>query len=664
VAAALLLGIVATSWQAIRATSAKKEALAARERAIADEERALAAEQEQVRLRAAAEQQAEWSKKIAQAGLHLADGEDTAAEQILNQIPPQPAMLGLLGQLGNDYGRWAAWQRALTNYDKMAEIEPAHPPLWQLAVLNFQLGNLPAYDHWRGEILRQFGTTTNSFWAGYYARVCLLAPPSAEEAKMIGNMLSPRSLQSGPAILANFGQGCLDYSQNRFADAKEWLQKTVANTGFSEHERVNQRVFALMMLAMAERQLQQTNDARATFANGLQLADAQMIKPGSDLGDDWDGWIMAHFAMREAAEVMPEVVASNAIFAAVVNEEPFWATALKQEGWKIRNSLLNDGLWSLDLSGQPIADLTPLHGAQIGNLLLNRTGVSDLAPLHGMPLIELQFIGTKVTDLAPLRGMPLQRLDITASAVTDISPLRDLPLTFMKMNGCKNITDLSPLAGMASLQMLILPSAATNIEVLRGLTNLTRIGFNWNRAAGGPDQTAAEFWADYDKNQSQSKDLPAVLSRMGVKINSKTINGQELNLDDQPVADLSPMRSMALTKLQLENTKVTDLTPLQGMPLQSLSITGTQVADISPLRGMPLKTLRMTNCKNITDLSPLAGMMTLQTVILPPNATNVDVLRGLTKLTRIGFKYDPAVKGPNKTAAQFWADYDKNRIKN
>jgi len=33
----------------------------------------------------------------------------------------------------------------------------------------------------------------------------------------------------------------------------------------------------------------------------------------------------------------------------------------------------------------------------------------------------------------------------------------------------------------------------------------------------------------------------------------------------------------------------------------------------------------------------------------------------LTKLTRIGFKYDPAVHGPDKTAVQFWSDYEKNR---
>ncbi|HEY1791088.1 MAG TPA: leucine-rich repeat domain-containing protein, partial [Verrucomicrobiae bacterium] len=392
-----------------------------------------------------------------------------------------------------------------------------------------------------------------------------------------------------------------------------------------------------------------------------QLAEAKMIKPGSDLGDEWYIWLMAHFVMREAAEMMPEVIASNSDFAAVVKEEPAWLTALNHEGLQFNSWLLNDGSWHLSLSGQPFADLAPLRGAHISDLDLDHTGVSDLAPLHGMPLVELRLAVTKVADLAPLRGMPLETLDITSLPVTDLSPLRGLPLTYLKMNNCKSITDLSPLAGMTTLRTVVLPPNATNIELLHGMTNLTRIGFNFDQAADGPDKTAAEFWADYDRHQIESKDLPTVLRQMGVKISSKTINGTELNLNYQLVADLSPLRGLALTKLQLEKTKVTDLAPLQGMPLESLSISGTLVADISPLRGMPLKYLRMTDCNNITDLSPLAGMTTLETVILPPNAANVEVLRGLTQLKRIGFTYDKDIHGPDKTAAEFWADNDKAR---
>src|SRR5215469_7556636 len=131
-----------------------------------------------------------------------------------------------------------------------------------------------------------------------------------------------------------------------------------------------------------------------------------MIKPGNNLGDDWDEWMMAHFAMREAAEMMPDVVASNDTFAAVVKEEPGWVTVLRQKGLKFSDDLLNSGSWSLYLYGQPIADLTPLNGGLISMLDVSHTGVSDLAPLRGMPLIELRLVGTTVADLAPLRGMP------------------------------------------------------------------------------------------------------------------------------------------------------------------------------------------------------------------------------------------------------------------
>jgi len=50
---------------------------------------------------------------------------------------------------------------------------------------------------------------------------------------------------------------------------------------------------------------------------------------------------------------------------------------------------------------------------------------------------------------------------------------------------------------------------------------------------------------------------------------------------------------------------------------------------------------------------------TLESIILPPNAKDIGFLRAFPKLQRISFKYDSTVKGPNMTAAEFWAEYDK-----
>ncbi len=156
----------------------------------------------------------------------------------------------------------------------------------------------------------------------------------------------------------------------------------------------------------------------------------------------------------------------------------------------------------------------------------------------------------------------------------------------------------------------------------------------------------------------------------------------EVDMDDQPlkdismlrgaplsrvtlmhtsVSDLTPMRGMSLRWLRLAGTKVSDLSPLQGMPLESLQISGTPVSDISTLRGMPLKMLNMTSCAGITNLEPIQGINTLQTIILPPNAKDFGFLRNEPQLTRISFKYDHAVGGPAQTAAEFWAEQDANQ---
>ena len=190
--------------------------------------------------------------------------------------------------------------------------------------------------------------------------------------------------------------------------------------------------------------------------------------------------------------------------------------------------------------------------------------------------------------------------------------------------------------------------------------------------------TAAEFWQDYDK-QAWAR----ALRESGLKI--KTLKGHQdgtwevdlsesgigdlailhaapirnLHLWNTPVADLTPLRGMALKSLSLFGTKVTDLGPLKSMPLEKLTVSGTKVANVSALRGMPLKSLLLHECTELTDLSPLAESKELKDATLPPNATNIEALRALPKLERMGFREDPQNDfRVDKTAAGFWQEYD------
>jgi hypothetical protein len=103
------------------------------------------------------------------------------------------------------------------------------------------------------------------------------------------------------------------------------------------------------------------------------------------------------------------------------------------------------------------------------------------------------------------------------------------------------------------------------------------------------------------------------------------------------------------------------MNPNREEALFGLALEEPAVADLSPLRGLALTDLRITGCTNITNLEPIAGIKTLRMLILPPHGANIELLRGMTNLTRIGFKYDSAAKGPDKTAAEFWADYDTKK---
>jgi hypothetical protein len=130
----------------------------------------------------------------------------------------------------------------------------------------------------------------------------------------------------------------------------------------------------------------------------------------------------------------------------------------------------------------------------------------------------------------------------------------------------------------------------------------------------------------------------------------------DLNLNYTAVADLSPLRGMALKGLHLIATKVTDLSPLKGMPLTFLNLSLTKVTDISVLREMPLIYLRTHGCTELADLSPLASCKTLTNLTLPSDAKNIEFLRTFPKLKRISYRDDGT--GPDKTAAQFWTEYD------
>ena len=378
-----------------------------------------------------------------------------------------------------------------------------------------------------------------------------------------------------------------------------------------------------------------------------------------------------------------------------------WQSALRKAGIKPGEVFrLDDGTLSVGfdnkkeftdltlLQGMPISilsfdstsvtDLSPLRGMPLRILSLGGTPVTDLNPLRGMPLAELSLYTTQVKDISPLNGMKIKRLRLNGTLVSDLAPLRGMPLTDLELQSCKQVTDLSSLADAKELANLVLPPNAKEIEFLRTLPKLQRISFREDPNNGWlPDMTADQFWASVNAGQDEpflvalrKAKITPTAHRLGdgsweVILDHQPISDlsvlkgaqiSRLSIASTPVTDLSPLRGMKLTYLRMSGSKVTDLGPIQGMPITNITMSQIDVRDLSPLIGMPLRELNMPKCEQITDLSPLEHMTTLQIIVLPPNAKNMEVLRNLPNVKQIGFTSDT-----RKPPDQFWADYDQKQ---
>lgn len=139
-------------------------------------------------------------------------------------------------------------------------------------------------------------------------------------------------------------------------------------------------------------------------------------------------------------------------------------------------------LESLDIAGCPVATFPPgLRGfAKVQSLSLKDTRFSDLALPRMMPMLtSLDISGTPITDITPL-GIcrRIQTLDIGHLALENIKILAFFPLTKLTLSPMM-IADKSSLNSLRGLRTLRILRAPDDPE----------------------DQTAAEFWRRFDAGE-------------------------------------------------------------------------------------------------------------------------------------------------------------------
>ena len=133
-------------------------------------------------------------------------------------------------------------------------------------------------------------------------------------------------------------------------------------------------------------------------------------------------------------------------------------------------------LSSLGISGNAVADLSPVAGLPLTSLHAGDNGLSDLSPLAAVSTLTTLGLGSNaISSLGPLAGLTsLTDLYLPANAISDVSALAGLESLTTLLIGVNGISDVSALGGLTSLQVLQLNgNSITDVAALAALTALT-----------------------------------------------------------------------------------------------------------------------------------------------------------------------------------------------
>jgi eukaryotic-like serine/threonine-protein kinase len=290
VAGALVFGLITTQRQAARAIRAEREQIKLREAAEAG-----------LRAERTLREQSEIGKSLTEAGMLLSQKRFDEAQKLMNSVPLHRSAASIFSVLGLvDIAR-GQFRSAVSNYTRVVQLLPDdHYAYHYLAPLLLETGDVDGYRRHCTKMLRQFGNTNDAAIAERTAKDCMIIPPTASDLPAIAKLVETAAA-AGPRhrywVSIRFTKGLFEYRQGNFTNVAGWLNPVLPRTN-----DVYRTVQTYATLAMAQYQLKQVEQARATLKKGAEFAEARLPKYGPESGpeDRGNDWIIAHFLMREA----------------------------------------------------------------------------------------------------------------------------------------------------------------------------------------------------------------------------------------------------------------------------------------------------------------------------------------------------------------------------
>ena len=245
------------------------------------------------------------------------DGKNFETDQLLDQVVARAVTNDLqraqLLLLRADFlAQHCYWNDAATSFNKSVSLYPeiTYQSSWccyLLATILVQSGQLDGYREHCRKSLQLFGATTNQGTAERISKVCVLLPSSGVDLETVSKMTDEAIVladDSSGMAWAQLSKGMTEYRLGHFESAIEYEQKAFSITN-GESDRFERQIEASMVLAMADQQLNRSDDARAALAQGIRIEKDKSPKIESgNLGENWMDWIITHTLMHEAEELL------------------------------------------------------------------------------------------------------------------------------------------------------------------------------------------------------------------------------------------------------------------------------------------------------------------------------------------------------------------------
>jgi tetratricopeptide (TPR) repeat protein len=246
-------------------------------------------------------------------GILLSLGKSDNAYQLLVQYPiPVQVVLDRgdwLEVRATIFARQGHWREAGEAAALGVKLRPDQPLYHALATLLIAQRNFEAYRKLCPEMVDHYAGTTNASIANVVAKDCLILPSSGANLESVATFAETAvTFGKGQAAYTFYlcAKALADYRLGKYQEAITGTS-VILKDPFPYTQAEGSAV-----LAMAQFQLGQTNDAHAALAKLEKIVQEKLPAPGSrDLGSDWRDWIIAHALLDEAKSLIEGVNSTN-----------------------------------------------------------------------------------------------------------------------------------------------------------------------------------------------------------------------------------------------------------------------------------------------------------------------------------------------------------------